>query len=264
MAEIYKTESNNSNAVREEVKSFIYLIILALSIRILIFEPFHIPSGSMRKTLIEGDYVFSTKYSYGYSKHSFLVSPNLFSGRILASLPERGDVIIFRPSHRMTDRFIKRLIGLPGDKIELKDGAVYINDNEVKRDLIAEYQEAELTFKEYEETLPEGKKYAVRYIVPQELPSHIKDYIKQGNNIGPFYVPQDHYFFLGDNRDQSGDSRSELGFVPFENFISKAQFVLFSFEKNLWLDDPLSFDQILQVGRWIASFRLKRLIHIIE
>lgn len=255
---------SKTKAAWQEVKSFTYIILFALCIRVFIFEPFHIPSGSMRKTLIEGDYVFSTKYNYGYSKHSFLISPNIFSGRIFSSQPNRGDVIIFRPPHMMEIRYIKRLIGLPGDKIEIKDSIVYINDKELKREFKKEYIEDGIGFKDYTEELPSGYKYNVRYIDPQKAPAIYANHLRRANNAGPFYVPADHYFFMGDNRDQSGDSRFELGYVPFENFISKTQFVFFSFTENLWLDDWFSFNQVKQFGKWIASFKLGRFIDKVD
>jgi len=251
---------SKTKAAWQEVRSFTYIILFALCIRIFIFEPFHIPSGSMRKSLIEGDYVFSTKYNYGFSKHSFLVSPNIFSGRIFAKMPERGDIIIFRPPHMMEIRYIKRLVGLPGEKVEIKKGVVYINDIPLKQEFKQEYVEDEMGFKDYTEVLPSGYKYTVRYIDPAKSPALYASHLKRANNAGPFYVPADHFFFMGDNRDQSGDSRFELGYVPFENLISKTQFVFFSFEKNLILDDWFSFKQIKQILEWISSFRFVRFI----
>jgi signal peptidase I len=253
--------ANNSTNFWEEFRSLFYLVLLALSIRILIFEPFHIPSGSMKNTLIEGDYVFSTKYDYGYSRHSFIISTNFFSGRILDSEPERGDVIIFRPPHNMDMRYIKRLVGMPGEKIELKNGLVYINDKPIQRESIGSQSEGELTFEEFYEILPSGKKYKIKQIKQLNLPNQAISELNSANNFGPFFVPEGQYFFLGDNRDQSGDSRFALGAVPFENFISKARFVFFSFEENLFLENPLSFDQIFQVWRWMRSFRAERFFY---
>ncbi len=249
---------HNTNSIYEafkEIKSLGVVIIIALCIRIFIFEPFYVPTGSMRKTIIEGDYVFSTKYSYGYSKHSFIMSTNLFSGRILDAQPKRGDVIIFRPPHMMQERYIKRLIGLPGEKIELKNGIVYINDMPINREYVRSYSERGRIFDEYNEIVESGTKYQTRYIKQFSSEVESSPELARANNIGPFFIPEDHYFFLGDNRDESGDSRFQLGFVPFENFIGKAQFIFFSFDQRLLLDNPLSFDQIIQVWRWITSFR---------
>ncbi|MDX1924382.1 MAG: signal peptidase I [Rickettsiaceae bacterium] len=257
-----KAKNNKHNIsprhIWEEIKSLILIVLFALSIRVLIFEPFYIPSPSMKTTLVEGDYVFSTKYSYGYSRHSFIISTNLFSGRVLESLPERGDIVIFRPPHDMNTRYIKRLIGLPGEKIELKGGVVYVNDIPLKRELVSTYEESGTIFEEYKEILPSNYAYQTRYI--KQLPlegMNIRD-LRRANNIGPFFIPDGHYFFLGDNRDQSGDSRFQMGVVPFENFISKAQFVFFSFEEKLLLDNSFSLEQITQIWKWIRSFKSER------
>ena len=243
-----------------EFKSFSLLILLAISIRIFIFEPFYIPSGSMKKTLMEGDYVFATKYSYGYSKYSysFIINANLFSGRILPKSPQRGDVIIFRPPNMMHERYIKRLVGLPGEKIELKNGVVYINNLPIKRDFKGSYSEGNLIFEEYEEILENGTKYQTRYIKEFPAEGMMIPGLNYANNIGPFFIPEGHYFFLGDNRDESGDSRFQLGFVPFENLIAKAQFIFFAFDERLILDNLLSFEQVTQVGKWIMSFKFNR------
>ncbi|MDX1916987.1 MAG: signal peptidase I [Rickettsiaceae bacterium] len=242
----------------QEIKSFIILIFLALCIRALVFEPFYIPSGSMKNTLIEGDYVFATKYSYGYSKYSFIIETNLFNGRFFAQKPSRGDVVILRVPGDIHPRFIKRLIGLPGEKIELKNGAVYINDKPIERQSKRSYMDNGIVFEEYQEILENGVKYNTRYIKQFPAEGKIIPELTYANNIGPFYVPDGHYFFLGDNRDESGDSRFQLGFVPFENFIAKAQFVFFSFGELLVLDNFLSLEQINHIYKWATSFEYKR------
>ena len=257
-------ENNNSTVIFEEIKSFLYILLLALCIRILVFEPFYIPSGSMRKTTIEGDYLFTSKYSYGYSKHSFIFSPNIFSGRILSSPPERGDIIIFRPPHQMHERFIKRLIGLPGDKVEIINSIVYVNNEPLHREFKVAYEENGISFNEYKEIASNGKFYTIRQINQDNTLEFSKKILYHANNIGPFFVPQDHYFLMGDNRDQSGDSRFELGYVPFENFISKVQFVFFSFGEKLWLDEMRPYDQLIQIFKWVQSFRFDRFFSKIE
>lgn len=261
-------DSNNTVATNlvstsfwQELKSLCLLILLALSIRVLVFEPFHIPSGSMRNTLIEGDYIFSTKYDYGYSRHSFVISTSFFSGRIWGGLPKRGDVVIFRPPHMMETRYIKRLVALPGEKVELKDGIVYINDKALKREHIKSYVENGINFEDYHEILPDGKKYVVRQIKNQNLEAGPAGDLRKVNNFGPIIIPNDHYFFLGDNRDQSGDSRFILGTVPFENFISKARFVLCSFGENLFLENPFALAQFTQIWKWLTSFKTERFFY---
>lgn len=251
--ELTKTES-----AFEEAKSLFYVIILALSIRVLIFEPYYIPSASMKPGLIEGDYVFSTKYDYGYSRHSFVVSTNFFSGRLLASQPERGDIVIFRPPHWMETRYVKRLIGLPGDKIEFKNGEIYLNEKVLKRKIQETYKKNNKWYDEFRETLPSGFSYNVRYYSKNNLSIESLSQINKIDNMGPFFVPEGHYFFLGDNRHESGDSRFDLGYVPFENFISKVRFIFFSFSEPLFVDNIFSLEQVYQIPKWIASFRLNR------
>jgi signal peptidase I len=252
-----KTEKEKQS-LYEEYKSFFYLIVILLSIRILIFEPFHIPSSSMVPTLIKGDYVFSTKFDYGFSRHSFIISTNFFNGRVLSSQPRRGDIIIFRPPHMMDERYIKRLIGLPGDRVQLKNGFLYINGKAIERQLLKTYEDSNLLYDEYREILPSGKTYKIRQINTKNLNPAIVYEINKINNTEVFIVPDDHYFFLGDNRDESGDSRYQLGFVPFENFISKARFTLYSFSEDLIAKDFISLDQIKQIFRWFNSFRFNR------
>lgn len=239
----------------KEFTSFIFVIILALMIRTFVLELFFVPTPSMKATILENDYIFSTKYSYGYSKYSLPFSPNIISGRILASPPERGDIIIFRPPHRMDIRYVKRLIGMPGDKVQLINDVVYINDKAIERAEIGTYvSEKGKNYIKYKEILPNGVSY-FSYKLQQHNPSLANPY----GNTPIFYVPQDHYFFLGDNRDESGDSRVDLGFVPFENFIAKGQFIIFSTKEKLWNNDIGIVKQILRIGTWIASIRFDRL-----
>lgn len=261
--DLEENKTTTASAI-QEAKSLFYIIFIALTIRILIFEPFFIPSGSMRMNLIEGDYVFSTKYDYGYSKHSFVITADLFSGRILDTEPERGDIVIFRPPHLMETRFIKRLIGLPGDKVQFVNGDIFINNKKIERKLVRSYQENDIWFNEYEEILPNGKSYKVRMYDIDKLSDDNHNAIYRVNNLGPYIVPEDHYFFLGDNRHESGDSRFSLGYVPFENFISKARFVFFSFGENLFTDNILSINQLIQIPKWIFSFKFSRFLRSID
>ena len=244
-----KTETRRTT-LAEEAKSLLFVAFIAIIIRTLIIEPFFIPSGSMKDTLREGDYVFATKYNYGYSKFSFLfITPEFITGRMLESKPERGDIIIFKPPHKMDTRFIKRLIGLPGDKIQMVSGILYINDKPIEREFIGKTaNENGDEFKKYLEILPNGTKYHAQYALSDKSRG-------LADNTKAFTVPEGNYFFMGDNRNESDDSRSNLGFVPFENFIAKAQFIFFSTKEWLWIDNSGIIEQLAQVPKWFGSMR---------
>jgi len=214
----------DKNFYIDNIKTIFYALIIAVIIRSIIVQPFYIPSSSMEPNLLIGDRLFVSKYSYGYSKHSFPFSPTLFKGRIFTSIPKRGDVVVFKtPSDNRTD-YIKRLIGLPGDKIKFIDGDLYINGNQVLKTRISTTDNVycgarTIPVNTFEEKLPNGKKYNSVYI---------KKYIFEDSD--DFVVPANHYFFLGDNRDCSKDSRflSEVGYVHQDNLVGKAQFIFFS------------------------------------
>ncbi|MGE3869164.1 MAG: signal peptidase I [Pseudorhodoplanes sp.] len=209
----------------ETVRVIIHALIIALVIRTFLFQPFNIPSGSMKETLLVGDYLFVSKFSYGYSYYSFPFSPPLFSGRIFGSPPDRGDVTVFRlPKDDSTD-YIKRVIGLPGDRIQMKSGLLHINGQPVKRERIEDYLETEETeratrVKRWRETLPNGVSYTTLDLVDNGFYDNTPEYT----------VTPGHYFLMGDNRDNSTDSRvlSQVGYVPFENLIGRAQIIFFS------------------------------------
>ncbi|MET1046380.1 MAG: signal peptidase I [Hyphomicrobium sp.] len=197
---------------------------IAMFVRVFFYQPFNIPSGSMKETLLIGDYLFVSKLSYGYSKFSFPFSPDLFSGRIFGAEPKRGDVAVFKlPRDNSTD-YIKRVIGLPGDEIQMKDGQLFINGQGVPKVAAGEFSTwedgRERTIPVFEETLPNGVKYEVLDSDPNG----------PYDNTGVYKVPPGHYFMMGDNRDNSTDSRvrSAVGFVPYENFIGRAEIIFFS------------------------------------
>lgn len=247
------TTSTNNKAASEWL-SLLYVIILALMIRIFLVELFFVPTGSMKLTILEGDYIFSTKYSYGFSKHSFPFSPPIFNDRILSTLPERGDIVIFRPPHRMDMRYVKRLIGMAGDKIQLINDVIYINDKPVKHEEIGvRVAENSQEYKQYKETLPNGISYSSYKLAGDEDMHH------KHSSTDIFYVPKDKYFFLGDNRDESNDSRIDLGFVPFENFIAKSQFILFSTKEFLWLDGGNITQVFTRLWTWVSNIRWNRM-----
>jgi len=226
-------ESKRVASVFESVRTFVYAVLLALVFRSLAFEPFHIPSGSMLSTLFVGDYIFVSKYAYGYSRYSFPFGLQLFDGRLAERAPERGDIVVFRlPSDPKID-YIKRVIGLPGDIIRVYDGIVFINGVPVKRENSPAgdfaYRDThsgiDRRIKQYQETLPNGR----RYLTLDETAFGEVDFTSD------YTVPDGHYFMMGDNRDNSIDSRytQQVGFVPAENLIGRAEIILFSIDKDV-------------------------------
>lgn len=239
-------EKNTQGGFWETTKTVIYAVLIALFIRTVFAEPFSIPSGSMVPTLLVGDYLFVSKMSYGYSRHSLPLSMPLIKDRIFYTQPERGDVIVFKmPSDNKTD-YIKRLIGLPGDKIQMKDGRLYINGTIVDRKSEGEYvlRDASgkaLRFEKYTETLPNGKQHPILEASDEGT----------YDNTEEFTVPEDHFFMMGDNRDNSLDSRSlKVGFVPKNNLVGRAKFLFFSHDNSAaWW----------QVWKWPMAVRWSRL-----
>ena len=236
----------NKNLIIENVKTLFFALVIAIIIRSLIIQPFYIPSSSMEPNLLVGDRLFVTKYSYGYSKHSFPFSPPFFKGRILSKNPERGDVVVFKtPADNRTD-YIKRLIGMPGDQIQFIDSNLYINNNEVLKSRISKNTKIfcgkqTINVFSFEEILPNGKKHKSVYL---------KNFTYQ--NSDTFIVPKDHFFFLGDNRDCSKDSRflSSVGYVHKDNLVGKAQFIFFSSDRSI--------GSIFSFWKWNKSIRFNR------
>ncbi|MBL8644426.1 MAG: signal peptidase I [Rhodospirillaceae bacterium] len=239
-----KATPKKQDGFLETVKTVVYAILIALVIRSLAFEPFNIPSGSMIPTLLEGDYLFVSKYSYGYSRHSFPLSIVPISGRIMGETPERGDVIVFKlPRDNKTD-YIKRLIGLPGDTVQVKDGRLFINNELVDRQRVDDFVYTDRfgsvrRVTQYAETLPGGK----THMVLEEGDSRSYD------NTREYTVPPGHYFMMGDNRDNSLDSRADVGFVPAENLVGRAEILFFSTDGTA---------AIWEIWRWPFAMRFSR------
>lgn len=218
---------------KETFKTLLFALVFAFIFRSFAFEPFHIPSDSMKSNLLVGDYLFVSKFSYGYSRYSFpfFGFPHV-PGRFFEHPPKRGDVVVFRPPGKASENYIKRLIGLPGDRLQMRGGVLYINDKATTKEYLDEWTDPapdgisgrSVTYKRFRETLPEGKSYNIL---------NYKSY-GQMEDTEVFTVPEGHYFMMGDNRDDSRDSRylqlgdSVVGYVPAENLVGRADLILFS------------------------------------
>jgi signal peptidase I len=255
---VFAERERGRSGLADTVRVIVEALIIAALIRTLLFQPFNIPSGSMEPTLLVGDYLFVSKFSYGYSHYSLPFSPPLFSGRIFAANPQRGDVVVFRlPSNDGVD-YIKRIIGLPGDRIQLIDGALHINGLPVRRERVPDFVGANAcgpasgegratSVEQWWETLPNGVSYNTLQCTSYNgFPDTTRTYT----------VPPGHYFMMGDNRENSEDSRfSNVGYVPFENIVGKAQMIFFSLagQEPAW-----------KLWRWPWSIRWSRLSTIVR
>ena len=231
----------------DNFKTFFIAILIALTLRTFAYEPFSIPSGSMKPTLLEGDYLFVSKYSFGYSKHSFPMSFPGFSGRVFGKYPERGDVAVFKFTQNTRIDYIKRIVGLPGDTVQVKDGILYLNNTAVDRKLKGPWRAKDRnnimqTYTRYEENLSDNFIYDVLDATPNGML----------DNTDIYTVPAGHIFAMGDNRDQSSDSRilSQLGFIPFDHLVGKAQIIFYSRDRS---------EPIWKLWLWPSSVRLERI-----
>jgi len=237
-------------SLSDTIKTVILAILIAVLVRSFLFEPFRIPSGSMYPTLEVGDYLFVSKYTYGYSKHSFPFSAVPFSGRIWYDEPKQGDIVVFKyPKDNSTD-YIKRIIGMPGDKIKLENGRVLINGKMLEREKVEDYvitDNAENTgvYTQYIETLPNGIKHNVLEI-SDDAPL---------DNTEELVVPEGYFFMMGDNRDRSDDSRANVGFVPVENLVGKARILFFSYGDNGVWYNPLSWGKKFRWNRFFSKIK---------
>lgn len=241
------------NAFWENVRIIVYALSLAMVLRFTIAQPFRIPSGSMQPTLEVGDYIVVTKWSYGYGRFSFAPLEGLLPhGRLFGSEPERGDVVVFRPTPEPDRDFIKRVVGLPGDRIQMVDGVLHINGVAVGHESLGrvEFETADGVTQlvpAFRETLPNG----VSYVTFDRNP------FSELDNTREFRVPDGHYFMMGDDRDNSADSRvpSVVGFVPYDNLVGPAQFVVVSFDGSTSLFRPWTL---------FTGFRGERFIKTVE
>ena len=235
----------NKNSLISNLKSIFLAVLIALIIRSFFAEPFNIPSGSMKPNLLVGDFIFVSKWSYGFSKHSLPFSIPLIPGKIFSKLPERGEVVVFKtPEDNRTD-YIKRVIGLPGDRIQIIDGKIIINDNLIIRKKLKDFIDTDKN-----SSIKRIRKYK-EYFFDKEI--EVLDIMDQGivDNTKLYIVPGGHFFVMGDNRDNSQDSRFSMpGFIPIENLVGKAWFVFFSLENS----------RFYQIWKWPKSIRYARIM----
>lgn len=236
----------------ELVKTLFIAFLVALVFRSFIYEPFHIPSGSMKKTLLVGDYLFVSKSAYGYSRFSLPLGIDFFDGRVFADEPKRGDVVVFRPPAYQNTDYIKRLVGMPGDRIQVTNSELYINGEKIPRERMEDFIDVSPTgsrrfIPRYRETLPNGVTYDTLDIRTNGDLDNTQEYV----------VPEGHYFMMGDNRDSSTDSRvlGKVGYIPFENLIGRAEVIMLSTngKARFW-----------EFWNWPGAIRTERLFTSVE
>ena len=245
-----KDRKKKPGTTMETVRTIIYALLIAGVVRTFAYQPFNIPSGSMIPTLLIGDYLFVSKFSYGYSRYAFPLGIGFFNGRILGNTPQRGDVAVFRHPPTNREDFIKRIVGMPSDRIQMISGRLHINGEVVARRRIEDHLSRDALGQvrrvpQYEETLPNGRTYVIREGFGDRGPA---------DNTREFVVPPGNYFAMGDNRDDSNDSRG-WGFVPADNLIGRAEILFYSTDGTAgWL----------QPWRWIQATRFNRIFDSVD
>jgi len=241
--------------ILEIIKTVVYALLIALVLRIFLFQPFTIPSASMEPNLYQGDYIIVSKFSYGYSRHSVPFSPPIFNGRVLEQKAKRGDIVVFKlPSDGRTD-YVKRVIGVSGDRIQMKQGLLYVNDKLVQREPLSPVKDEMpggliRDVPRFEEKLESGRTFVTQDFGPDA------DY----DNTDVYVVPEGYYFMMGDNRDNSSDSRVNpalggVGYVPAENLVGKAQIILLSWKPKASIFLPWT---------WVIDARPSRFFKILK
>ncbi len=251
MAENIGTESQGAQeGWGETVRTIFWALVIAAVLRTVFYQPFTIPSESMRPQLLVGDYLIASKYAYGYSRYSLPFGPKLFKGRIIASAPKRGDIVVFKwPRDNKTD-YIKRLIGLPGDTVQVRQGQIFLNGKAIQRELdgeetIVEHQGFSRTVTRYRETMPNGHSYIVYNMMDGG----------RYDNTPTYRVPDGHYFMMGDNRDNSLDSR-DWGYVASQNLVGRGESILVSVNSKFRLFRPWTWYNFR--SRFFTSLRKNR------
>jgi signal peptidase I len=251
MSDSYKAKfasKRKSSSFVETLKTVVYAVLIAIVVRTVAYEPFNIPSGSMIPTLLVGDYLFVSKFSYGYSRYSLPWGLPLFSGRIFGHDPVRGDVVVFKKPTDNTTDYIKRIIGLPGDRLQMIHGVLNINGTPVGLErtgiYVLHHGGQDILADAYTETLPNGLRHPILRFKGTD-----DDMM---NNTPVYVVPPEHYFAMGDDRDDSADSRADVGYVPAENLVGRAEFLFFSTDGSA---------EWWEVWKWPFAIRYERLFH---
>jgi signal peptidase I len=247
----------------ETAKIVFHALLIAMFIRLFLYQPFNIPSGSMKSTLLVGDYLFVSKLSYGYSRHSFFFGWPPFAGRVFGSEPKRGDVMVFKVTQRgeLVD-YIKRLVGLPGDEIIVRNNIVFVNGKELPRKPVGTFDDVDedgrTTVRDaFEETMPDvGRTYTV-----------LQTQRSGGDNSGPFKVPAGHFFMMGDNRDNSLDSRFGVGVVPFDRLVGRADIIFFSTDTSCFYNPERNVvvQKVISIGCSLSTgIRFRRFLKLVR